>query len=318
MEVGNLQNLFNLEETSELNKACGHKSVRSEQMLKLKVDVTDQQEATSLLNCLNAWVQKEDIPDVSCDICNKKGKATKQLKFGKLSNYLVIQLGRFGFSIKTLKNAKFSTPISFPKTLELSEKIEYLSAKFWGKSKAFKITYNLRAFIIHNGSTPNSGHYWAYGQDKGNHWWRYEDSSVTDGAKQITEEHIEEPAKTKQPVKPKKSNPKKPVTPIKPKIVTVKIKDRVEDILKTGLDNGATPYILFYELDDASRKKLEELKLLEPIQPAPIQPAPIKPDQPNNQLQQKLAQLKISLQELKAKLQTLQGKLGELSGKLGK
>jgi uncharacterized UBP type Zn finger protein len=72
--------------------------------------------------------------------------------------------------------------------------------------------------------------------------------------------------------------------------------------IKSRIEDNKAPFILFYELDDVSRKELEKLRLIEPDQ--------------QGAFQQKLTNLKTSLQTLKTKLQRVRDKLKVLHSKL--
>jgi ubiquitin carboxyl-terminal hydrolase 36/42 len=251
-----LINLFNLESISELKTSCGHKSEKPEKTLNIELSVPDKVNEIPLLDRLNAFSIEDQLSDVYCDQCNKTGDATKSLTIGKLPEYFVISLKRFDYDYVKNHPIKFSTPVIFPLKLEImanDPKSKFINSALKKTLGSSVISYNLLVFIVHGGSTANSGHYWAYGKDKGGDWYLYNDSTVS-----------------KQ---------------------ELKSDNGLKDVLTTGIDmhngwNPATPYILFYELDAASRLIL------------------------------KLTQLKSSLQELKTKVQALREKLTALQGKL--
>jgi ubiquitin C-terminal hydrolase len=270
-----LRNLFNLESISEVERTCGNNSENHELLLKIELPIPDKKEQIPLIDCLNVFSAKDAV-NLYCDKCKKFHAAATFLTIGKLPEYFVIGLKRFGYDFENNHTVKFLTPIIFPLKLEINEKSEFTNSAL-KKTLALRssvISYKLLAFIVHGGQTAQSGHYWAYGKDKKDTWYLYEDSRVSFAGdnKNLTQN------------------------------------DLVQTVLSTGLDNNvgyedATPYILFYELDDANRRELEQLDLLEPLQTI-------------NSFQQKLTQLKSSLQELKIKLQTLQDKLTALKEKL--
>jgi hypothetical protein len=107
--------------------------------------------------------------------------------------------------------------------------------------------YKLISFIVREGDL-DSGYYWTYGKDSFGRWYKYDDK-LNQNVPDVT--------------------------------------NSINNILSSGKDESATPYIFIYKLSS-----------------------------PEDQLKDKLVDLKLSLQELKAKLQALQGKLGALKGKL--
>ncbi len=173
------------------------------------------------------WLQLS-IPNKKTNL--KELEDLESIELEKAFPYVIVWLKRYKNEEGKLQ--KNSTTIPFENQINL-------------KHVTKSLKYNLIAFVVQSGST-GEGHYWAYGKDKDDKWWRYNDPNVTDAS-------IEDDDKKS-----------------------------IKDIFETGLDrNKATPYVLFYELEEP------------------------------------LSLLKSSLQKLKTKVEMLQEKLGTLRGKLG-
>ena len=299
------------------------------------------------------------ISDYLCPNCHKKCICSDIKKMASLPKYLIIQLSRnepnldrtgkiILDSSKKPTYKKNLTPVTFGFEINLDDINTILANDLNTELSHRPSKYNLLAMVVHGGSTVFSGHYWAYGKDKDNNWWRYDDEIVSDGTEQRKKDES-------------------------------KINDSVNDILKAGIDNQATPYMLFYELvdagkaatqedeDEATKKALEEVNSLktqldqlqaslmepqtklqtleaeirkqqereadrkskeeaenpepqkkaeEPIAKPKISEEQKSLDNTDLIVKQKLGQLKVSLQKLETKLQTLQEKMGTLRRRL--
>jgi ubiquitin C-terminal hydrolase len=196
---------------------------------------------------------KGNFKDASVDYlcaCGKTVVSKAIKKIASLPKYLIIHLSR------SLGNRKIKTSVKFGFNLYLNQIKDILTDDLKKELSEKPLKYSLTAFVVHSGETVNSGHYWAYAKssepaDK-DFWYLYNDAAVSDMGKEKD----------------------------------LKSDSQFVKVMESGLDNGATPYILFYEL--------KELNLSE-----------------------MLNELKTKLQELKTKLQALQDKLTELRGTLG-
>lgn len=168
---------------SELIRSCGHQSLTPSPNEPLSVPIPDQSQVHPLVDCIIKFSETEELKgdnSVYCEKCKKKVDATKSLKMDKMPLYFMIVLKRYSSDLYG-STKKLSTPISFPKILEITKNSNFLSSNFISKIGETTIKYNLIAFVVQSGST-GGGHYWAYGKDKNDTktWWKYDDSSVTD------------------------------------------------------------------------------------------------------------------------------------------
>lgn len=121
----------------------------------------------TLLDCFDAYTVKEELEE-SNQYVNDDGKkvVSKQIKFWKLSDILVITLKRFGNS-----NKKNQCLVDFAiADLDLSKYIV-------GYDKnSFK--YDLYAICNHSGGVMG-GHYWAYIKTN-NKWYNFNDTNISE------------------------------------------------------------------------------------------------------------------------------------------
>ncbi|MFA6990596.1 MAG: ubiquitin carboxyl-terminal hydrolase family protein [Candidatus Babeliales bacterium] len=134
--------------------------------------LSDLKHCNDLTCCLKNFFEPTVMNDWTCDNCRQKNaRRLKTISF--LPKYLVIQLKRFIYG--GIAN-KLDDAIKFDPIIEIDSDIIDQSIKEKYHNKNF--SYKLLTFICHEGG-PSGGHYWAYGKDSNNNWYKYDDSTVT-------------------------------------------------------------------------------------------------------------------------------------------
>eukprot|EP00299_Pterocystis_sp_00344_P013891 c684_g1_i2.p1 GENE.c684_g1_i2~~c684_g1_i2.p1 ORF type:complete len:537 (+),score=104.39 c684_g1_i2:51-1613(+) len=127
----------------------------------------------TLEECLGLFTQEEVLDGsekVRCAKCKKPQRCTKAFKICRLPNILVLHLKRF--SAHHSYSDKVQTPITFPKTLDLSNFVALTD----GSSSCY---YECFGVSNHIGSTVSSGHYTAHClHPTQKRWYLYDDSRV--------------------------------------------------------------------------------------------------------------------------------------------
>lgn len=94
-----------------------------------------------------------------CSTCNSKQNAKRQLKITEWPRCLNIHVNRFVFDMKTMTKKKVSAPLLFPKWMDM------------GPLGGSNIIYDLKAVLLHQGLSANSGHYIARVYDEEKEIW---------------------------------------------------------------------------------------------------------------------------------------------------
>nr|KJB26998.1 hypothetical protein B456_004G270900 [Gossypium raimondii] len=100
--------------------------------------------------------------------CKKLMAARKQLSIRQAPNILVVQLKRF----EGIFGGKINRPVTF-------EEVLVLSSFMCKASQDPRQEYSLFGTIVHSGSSPESGHYYAYIKDAMGRWYCCNDSFVS-------------------------------------------------------------------------------------------------------------------------------------------
>lgn len=129
-----------------------------------------------LVNCLDKYIQQEEIDDYECGICGCKQKAISQTKIFRTPKILFIQLKRFKSFGKSNRPIKDDRPIEIPKTLDLNPYID----ETMNTEKISSNNYKLVGIANHHGEL-QFGHYTAdcAGLTDYENWYHHDDQSVT-------------------------------------------------------------------------------------------------------------------------------------------
>ncbi|GAB4849247.1 Ubiquitin carboxyl-terminal hydrolase 25 [Ancistrocladus abbreviatus] len=148
--------------------SCGAESNKVDEIMDISLDILH---GSSLKEAMQKFFQPEILDGsnkYNCEKCKKLVRARKQMSILQAPNVLVIQLKRFG----GIFGGKIDKAIAFEQILVLSS--------FMSKaSKDPCPEYNLFGTIVHSGSSPESGHYYAYIKDGTGKWYCCNDSYVT-------------------------------------------------------------------------------------------------------------------------------------------
>ena len=183
---------------------CGTTSKKKETCLDLSLDIPhkikekksptkssktkEKQKVCHLTDCLERFVETEELDEsewYTCSKCGKTEPSTKKFWLLQLPNVLCLHLKRFRYTSGS--RTKVDTFVRFPvKDLDMNPYVlksatTTLSKKRLGKANL----YDLAAVCVHHGSGAGSGHYTTYAQHNGN-WYHFNDSSVS----QTTEDAI--------------------------------------------------------------------------------------------------------------------------------
>mmetsp|Transcript_16913 Transcript_16913/g.30323 ORF Transcript_16913/g.30323 Transcript_16913/m.30323 type:complete len:579 (+) Transcript_16913:994-2730(+) len=133
---------------------CGHVSRTHEIFTDLALDLEP-----TLMKCLETYTKPEKIEGYRCEGCKKQGVITKQIKFSRLPNFLVLQIKRF---------ESFPYPRKSDKRVKFEERMVL-------DTEAGIENFSLIAIAVHSGSL-GGGHYVSYGFRSGE-WYSFNDSS---------------------------------------------------------------------------------------------------------------------------------------------
>jgi hypothetical protein len=100
-----------------------------------------------------------------CDCCAMKVEAKKTSSISSAPRHLIVGLGRFAYDVATQTRRKVGTRVDCPLQLHVAD-----------------FEYTLYAVVVHSGSTPHHGHYYAYCRDSASaeKWRKFDDESVED------------------------------------------------------------------------------------------------------------------------------------------
>ncbi|KAF0312373.1 Ubiquitin carboxyl-terminal hydrolase 3 [Amphibalanus amphitrite] len=169
---------------------CRTESKKHDPFLDLSLDIPDrfasqrknkdgeQQTMCSLADCLDLFLDVEELADTElyyCNNCKQRQKSTKKFWIRRLPNVLCVHVKRFRWCNNY--RTKLDVPLAFPvRALDMSS---YLLGKVpeTRRSAAGGQLYDLAAVIVHHGSGAGSGHYTAFASNAGA-WYHFNDSTV--------------------------------------------------------------------------------------------------------------------------------------------
>lgn len=148
--------------------SCGAESNKVDEIMDINLDIL---QSSSLKEAMQKFFRPEILDGnnkYKCENCKKLVAARKQMSIHEAPNILVIQLKRF----ESIFAQKIDKAVAF-------EEVLILSSFMCKPSQDPQPEYNLFGTIVHLGSTPESGHYYAYIKDAMNRWYCCNDSSVS-------------------------------------------------------------------------------------------------------------------------------------------
>ncbi|XP_049934651.1 ubiquitin carboxyl-terminal hydrolase 26 isoform X2 [Nymphaea colorata] len=154
---------------------CGKDSAASskiEDFYELELNIKDFK---NLNESLDDYLSTEELSGENqyfCESCGCRVDATRCIKLQTLPVVLNFQLKRYVFLPKTTTKKKVVSNFSFPKLLEMGQRL--------CSSQADVLMYDLSAILIHKGTAVNSGHYVAHIKDElSGLWWKFDDEHVS-------------------------------------------------------------------------------------------------------------------------------------------
>ncbi len=175
-----LSSLFDgLLESSVTCQHCGHASITRDRYMDLSLEIGNV-EIKSLVDALEHFTREEILTGdnkVYCEACKCNQHSSKRLRLATSPSILVCHLKRFDYDIYG-RLRRLNKQISFSPNLDISP---FMSLE----NKSIPPTYELVAFVSHQGRSCSSGHYIAYVRGSGGHkgasgrpWYRVSDSDV--------------------------------------------------------------------------------------------------------------------------------------------
>ncbi|TYG59313.1 hypothetical protein ES288_D08G292100v1 [Gossypium darwinii] len=147
---------------------CGGASNKVDEIMDISLDILN---SGSLKEAMHKFFQPEVLDGNNkdkCENCKKLMAARKQLSIRQAPNILVVQLKRF----EGIFGGKINRPVTF-------EEVLVLSSFMCKASQDPRPEYSLFGTIVHSGSSPESGHYYAYIKEAMGRWYCCNDSFVS-------------------------------------------------------------------------------------------------------------------------------------------
>lgn len=144
-------------ESSVVCTECRHVSTTREPFLDLSLEINGVASVPAALQRFTAAERLDGGNRYRCAGCKRLVVATKRFAIRRAPNVLALHLKRFDRSRKDVHQVKY------PPKLDLAPYMH-------GKPPAVAAVYNLSAVLIHHGSSPQYGHYYAYVKDAHGEW----------------------------------------------------------------------------------------------------------------------------------------------------
>ncbi|PXF48005.1 Ubiquitin carboxyl-terminal hydrolase 42 [Gracilariopsis chorda] len=143
---------------------CGFKSITTEPFLDLSLEITRVSTVERALDRFCAVETLQGDNRYKCEGCRSLVNAQKRFSVRRAPNVLTLHLKRFD---RTRKDARF---IAFPNVLDLAP---YM----YGRPSEATALYKLSAILIHQGTSRQFGHYFAYVRNANGNWSLKDDST---------------------------------------------------------------------------------------------------------------------------------------------
>ncbi|CAG8705984.1 22778_t:CDS:2 [Dentiscutata erythropus] len=142
---------------------CSHKSITYKQEQAIQVGL-----GKMLIDSVRDWAGPYPLHDYKCDKCNNN-ICTQKCNLTRLPEILIIQVKRFSYDRGLQRCVKVNDHMSYNEILDMSEFCVHPGED---------ARYRLSASIVHVGSSPRSGHYYAYAKTASG-WVKFNDSATT-------------------------------------------------------------------------------------------------------------------------------------------
>ncbi|KAJ3426344.1 ubiquitin carboxyl-terminal hydrolase [Anaeramoeba flamelloides] len=156
------------QETIIICSECKSTTTKNEEFIQImlpfpETEIYNERKNTFTIQQLLENLSKPEVLDGDdkffCSKCNRKCVATRKTQITQYPRYFFITLNRFYFDKKTLRINKIVSKIDPQEEFKFGN-----------------ISLKLSSVIIHSGVSPNSGHYFTYGNDRS--WVLFNDSIV--------------------------------------------------------------------------------------------------------------------------------------------
>jgi len=175
-----LSSLFDgLLESSVRCQQCGNASITRDRYMDLSLEI-GHNEIKTLYDALEHYTRVEILSGdnmVYCNACKRRQSSAKALRLATSPSILVCHLKRFDYDAYG-RVRRLNKEVSFSPKLDISS---FMSSE----NKSIPPTYELVAFVSHQGRTCSSGHYIAYVRGstgttnvKARPWYRVSDNEV--------------------------------------------------------------------------------------------------------------------------------------------
>ncbi|KAH8826973.1 cysteine proteinase [Flagelloscypha sp. PMI_526] len=152
--------------------SCATPSERGTEFFEIEVNFMNN---AKLEDCIDKSLEPEILSGDNqyfCSVCQTKRDATRYSKYRSLPPALHFSLQRFVYDYDTMSRKKLKDIINFPKTLDMG--------KFIADSAPNQNVYELKAVLLHKGSSAYQGHYQAQVFDEAkSSWFLFNDEVVS-------------------------------------------------------------------------------------------------------------------------------------------
>ena len=145
----------------------------------ISLDIKQTNTIQNIQNILANYFEEMEVGELedrktwySCDDCRDKVQAKQQFFIEKPPPVLCLHLKRFaviGTFDKIIGYRKIQQPIELSRSLNIAP---------YMKNQQKEVNYRLRSSIIHDGSTPTQGHYFAFGEGNKGQFFEFNDPTV--------------------------------------------------------------------------------------------------------------------------------------------
>jgi hypothetical protein len=168
---------MNYIKTENIHRVFNHSSVN--EIKNHNTFITNNNTKIQLTDCVDLFMQKEELNDIHCEKCQRKTMFKKNYEISRFPKHFIITLKRFKYT--AYYRQKIHSLISFPLTdLDLSSHAcEHIN---------HHPLYDLYGIVNHSGSL-NGGHYYSVIKQE-NAWIKYDDSSAYENKDDLESKNV--------------------------------------------------------------------------------------------------------------------------------